>query len=203
MPAKMTRKPEAQPFKRAVTRELQVPVVLPDRQFTLLSTWGLFSPKAPDSGSLLLLQEIPEQPESAILDLGCGYGLLGLTLAMRHPNAQVTLVDKDFVAVRYSQKNIANLRLNNAQAALSNGLEDIGEQRFSLVVSNLPAKVNNEMFYIFFEDIKKQLLPEGRLIVVTITGLREFIKRVFHEIFGNYEKLKQRPDYTVSLAVKE
>lgn len=189
--------------RQQVTRELLVPVVLPDRQFTLLSTWGLFSPKAPDSGSLLLLQEIPEQSESAILDLGCGYGLLGLTLAMRHPNAQVTLVDKDFVAVHYTQKNITNLRLNNAQSVLSNGLEDIGEQRFSLVVSNLPAKVNNEMFYIFFEDIKKQLLPEGRLIVVTITGLREFIKRVFNEIFGNYEKLKQRPDYTVSLAVKK
>ncbi len=180
-----------------------MPVVLPDRAFTLLSTWGLFSPKAPDSGSLLLLQEIPEQKESAILDLGCGYGLLGLTLALRHPNTQVTLVDKDFVAVRYTQKNIANLRLNNAQCYLSNGLEDIAEQRFSLVVSNLPAKVNNEMFYIFFEDIKKQLLPEGRLIVVTITGLREFIKRVFKEVFGNYEKLKQRPDYTVSLAIKE
>lgn len=189
--------------KTTPKRELSVPVVLPDRAFTLLSTWGLFSPKAPDSGSLLLLQEIPEQKESAILDLGCGYGLLGLTLALRHPNTQVTLVDKDFVAVRYTQKNIANLRLNNAQCYLSNGLEDIAEQRFSLVVSNLPAKVNNEMFYIFFEDIKKQLLPEGRLIVVTITGLREFIKRVFKEVFGNYEKLKQRPDYTVSLAIKE
>jgi 16S rRNA G1207 methylase RsmC len=189
--------------KTTLKRELSVPVILPERQFTLLSTWGLFSPKAPDSGSLLLLQEIPERKESAILDLGCGYGLLGLTLALRHPEAQVSLVDKDFVAVRYTEKNILKLGLNNAHCYLSNGLEDIAEQRFSLVVSNLPAKVNNELFYIFFEDIKKQLLPEGRLIVVTITGLREFIKRVFKEVFGNYDKLKQRPDYTVSLAVKE
>jgi 16S rRNA (guanine1207-N2)-methyltransferase len=47
------------------------------------------------------------------------------------------------------------------------------------------------------------LNPDGRLYVVTITGLRRFIEKGFKEVFGNYEKLKQGRDYTVALARRE
>ena len=64
-------------------------------------------------------------------------------------------------------------------------------------------KVGNEMLYLFLHDAMARLKPGGRLYVVTITGLRQFIKRSFNEVFGNYKKHKQGPQYTVAMAVKK
>lgn len=166
------------------------------------TTWGLFSPREIDAGSHLLLKHLTLQENDKILDLGCGYGALGLTLA-KHTKNTVVLVDKDFVAVEYTEKNIKLNHLENCKTFLSNGFSHVQEKDFSLIVSNLPAKVGNEMFYIFLLDAKAHMQVGARIYVVTISGLREFIKRVFKEIFGNYTKVKQGKDYTVSLAVVE
>ena len=65
------------------------------------------------------------------------------------------------------------------------------EQRFNLVLSNLPAKVGNESLTLMIADAYAHLAPGGRLYVVTISGMRRFIERTFEEVFGNYEKVKQ------------
>jgi 16S rRNA G1207 methylase RsmC len=70
-------------------------------------------------------------------------------------------------------------------------------------VSNIPAKVGKEMLSIFLHDIKQHLEPGGQFVVVTINGLRDYMKRTFNESFGNYEKVKQGRDYTISRTVKE
>ena len=112
------------------------------------------------------------------------------------------MVDKDFVAVEYCRKNIALNQLGNAEALLSNGLDAIRERRFDVIASNIPAKVGNELMSLFFYDAYRQLNPGGHLYVVTINGLREYIKRVFKQRFGNYAKLKQGKSYTVAVATK-
>ena len=114
------------------------------------------------------------------------------------------MVDKDFVAVDYAQKNADLNGLKNCHIYLSNGLNHVPEDlRFDRVVSNLPAKVGNELLSLFLHDARTRLLPGGRLYVVTIAGLKNYIKRNFREIFGNYDKVKQRGTYLVSMAVKE
>ena len=169
---------------------------------TFHSTWGLFSPRAIDEGSELLLKYIEVNDNDGCLDLGCGYGPLGITLAKLAPQGKTTLVDKDFVAVDYANKNIQLNHLDNAEALLSNGFDQIRERRFDLIDSNIPAKVGNELLSLFFHDALQQMNPGGRLYVVTINGLRDYIKRNFKEIFGNYDKLKQGKNYTVAMAQK-
>lgn len=167
------------------------------------TTWGVFSPREIDSGTDLLLKFINVAPDEKILDLGCGYGPLGITLALSAPKGQVTMVDKDFVAVDYANKNAALNGVNHARALLSNGLAHLpAELSFTTVVSNIPAKVGKEMMTIFLQDIYQRLEPNGQLVVVTINGLRDYMKRTFTETFGNYEKVKQGKDYTISRAVK-
>jgi len=168
------------------------------------STWGLFSPREIDSGTDLLLKYIDITDNDHILDLGCGYGPIGITLAKEAKNGNVLMVDKDFVAVDYARRNIELNRLGNAQAILSNGLAQIpADRKFTTVVSNIPAKVGKEMLSIFLHDIKQHLEPGGQFVVVTINGLRDYMKRTFNESFGNYEKVKQGRDYTISRTVKE
>ncbi|NVJ66599.1 MAG: methyltransferase [Gammaproteobacteria bacterium] len=172
-----------------------------DMQFK--TTWGLFSPKAIDDGSIMLLKYLDVQPEDKCLDLGCGYGVLGLTMAKQADKGQVIMVDKDYLAVEYANTNAKLNHTPHASARLSNGFSDVPEHHFDVIVSNIPAKVGNELLYIFLNDAYERLKPGGTFYVVTITGLRNFMKTGFKEVFGNYKKHKQGPAYTVASATKE
>jgi len=168
------------------------------------TTWGLFSPRAIDDGTLLLLDHLQVASDEIALDMGCGYGPLGLAIASQCPAGQVHLIDKDFVAVDYTAANAARNKLTNTHVYLSNGFSAVPEDLpLSLVVSNLPAKVGNEMFYISFYDAHRRMQPGAKIVVVTINGLRQFVKRAFTDVFGNYKKLKQGQSYTISMAIRE
>ncbi len=186
---------------RELEADLLVEATLHDQQMRFHTTWGLFSPRTVDEGSALLLKYVEVAEDDALLDLGCGWGALGLTLAKCAPKGRATLVDKDFIAVDYARKNATLNGLDNCECLLSNGLAHIPQDaRFDLVVSNLPAKVGREQLTLFLGHTRKRLNPGGRVVVVTINGLRKFIKRSFLEHFGNYDKLKQGRAYTVALA---
>ncbi|VAX09540.1 16S rRNA (guanine(1207)-N(2))-methyltransferase [hydrothermal vent metagenome] len=166
------------------------------------TTWGLFSPKNVDAGSRLLLNHLDINEDDNTLDLGCGYGPLGLTMAKLAPQGKHLLVDKDFVAVEYSQKNARLNRLDNTEVILSNGFNQVGDRKLDLIVSNLPAKTGKELYYLYFYDALTRLKPGGRIYVVVISGLRKFVARAFQEVFGNHKKVKQGKVYTVAMAVK-
>jgi 16S rRNA (guanine1207-N2)-methyltransferase len=170
---------------------------------TFHSTWGLFNPKGIDEGSRLLIDQVQVETDHLGLDLGCGYGPIGLTLARICSRGQIHLVDKDFVAVEYARKNAALNHIHNCQVYLSNAFSHVPDLCFDTIVSNLPAKAGNEMLSIIMHEAHRHLKSGGRFYVVTISGLKEYIKRNFREIFGNYEKVKQSKTYTVSLAIRE
>jgi len=167
------------------------------------STWGVFSPRSIDNGSYLLIQHMDLQDGQWTLDLGCGYGAIGLAIAKATPGGMVHMVDKDFVAVDFAKKNARINGIDNCEIYLSNAFSAVGEIRFDNIVSNLPAKAGGELLHIILSDARERLKPGGQLVVVTISGLKAFIKRNFRELFGNYRKLKQGRTHTVAVAVKE
>lgn len=171
-------------------------------KLTFHSTWGIFSPKAVDKGTIMLLDFLDIAASDHCLDLGCGYGPIGLTMAKLAPQGTTTMVDKDFMAIEYSKKNAAINGISNCDIQLSNGLQHIRDKKFDCIASNLPAKVGSEMMTIMLSNIYEQLNPGGKILVVTITGLRRYIERNFKGIFGNYKKLKQGKHYTVAMAYK-
>lgn len=171
---------------------------------TFHTTWGLFSPRAIDDGTLLLLDHLHVANDEVALDMGCGYGPLGLAIAAQCPDGQVHMVDKDFVAIDYTVANAKRNHLSNTHAYLSNGFSAVPQDlALTMVVSNLPAKVGNEMFYISFYDAHRCMQPGATIVVVTINGLRQFVKRAFTDVFGNYKKVKQGKSYTISMATRE
>jgi 16S rRNA G1207 methylase RsmC len=174
-----------------------------DRTYEFHTTWGLFSPRGIDEGTRLLLDHIGVHDDDRAIDLGCGYGPLGLAIAGAAPHGHCLMVDKDFVAVEYATANARRNGIDNVTAMLSDGLRHVPPaQRFTLAVTNLPAKTSKEHYYLFFHDIHARLEPGGRFYVVVISGLRQFIARAFVEVFGNHEKVKQGRQYTVALATK-
>lgn len=174
------------------------------RPFEFYTTWGIFSPEKLDDGSLMLLDYIDFKSDDNSIDLGCGYGVLGMTAARECPDGQHLLIDKDFVAVEYARLNCQKNQLTNTHVQLSNGFNQVDNNlTFSLVMSNLPAKVGKEQHYLYLLDAYQRMTAGGRFYVVTINGLRQFMKRAFTEVFGNAKKVKQGKTYTITMATKE
>jgi 16S rRNA (guanine1207-N2)-methyltransferase len=182
--------------------KFEEPVLGKSMQFT--STWGLFSPEKLDDGSLMLLDYMEFRKTDSSIDLGCGYGVLGMTAARECPEGQHLLIDKDFVAIEYAKKNCFDNKLANTEVQLSNGFRHVDPaRRFDLVMSNLPAKASKEQHYLYLLDAYNAMNAGGRFYVVTINGLREFMQRTFKEVFGNSDKLKQGKTYTITMAQKD
>lgn len=170
---------------------------------TFHSTWGLFSPKKIDEGTELLINNVNPEKDNKILDIGCGYGAIGITLAKIVSQGEVHLIDKDFVAVEYTTKNARINNLNNCKVYLSNGFSNVPDIKFDLIVSNIPAKVGKELYQIIISDVKKYLKPGGKLYFVYISGLKEYFKRTFKEVLRNYTNVANSKTYTVGLAINE
>lgn len=175
------------------------------------TTWGLFCPEEIDEGTRMLLEAVGQLEKSApssnplsILDIGCGYGPIGIALAKHFPNAKVDMIDKDFVAVDYADKNSSlNSTDKNAKSFLSNGFSHVDkDKRYDLIVSNLPAKVNKEFFWILFGETFEHLNEGGVFAVVAIGQLEPMLKKSFEAVFGNCEVVKKNKLYSVVITKK-
>ena len=171
--------------------------------FVFHSTWGLFSPRKVDLGTKLLIQYLEIKPDDDCLDLGCGYGVIGCVMAKCANRGITTFIDKDFIAIEFAQKNTKINGIENCVIKLSNGLSKVEKKDFNIIASNLPSNVGKELLTILLSESKKKLVKNGKLYVVTVSGLRKFIQKNLLSIFGNYEKLKQGRNHTVACAVKK
>jgi len=159
---------------------------------TLFSTFDL------DNGTDILLRTIvPNNPKS-ILDIGCGYGPIGIVLAKKNPQAQVTMIDKDLLAVRYAKLNIEKNTIHNADVLGSVGMEQIMDKTFDLIVSNIPAKIGDEAIIQDFILIPfEHLNPGGELWIVIINALNRLIPKIKRQYFEQGEK--QGPPYQLNI----
>ena len=185
-------------------KDIVLDVELLGSKFNLHTRWGVFSPRSIDDGTVLLMKYISADENDVCLDLGCGYGPIGLALARHCSKGQVHMVDKDFVAVELANYNAKNNGITNAKAYLSDAFTHVpNEIRFDQIISNIPAKVGREQLSVILYDAYDALETGGKITVVTINGLKDFIKTNFKFVFGNYKKIKQGQKYIISQAVKQ
>ncbi len=177
------------------------------REIVLRSRHGLFSARSLDDGSALLLRELDRLPApSRVLDMGCGYGAIGLALAARWTSCQVDMVDTDIRAIEATTENIARNHLNNASVTLSDGVRELERPTasYDLVVSNLPAQAGNDALDQLLLDAYDALTGDGTLAIVAVNGLRKYLQRRLAEIFGpgQVAKIRQSSRHSVLEAAK-
>jgi 16S rRNA (guanine1207-N2)-methyltransferase len=140
------------------------------RTLAICTRPGVFSRDALDEGTRMLLGVLDVCPDDTVLDLGCGAGVIGLVAAVRAPDALVTLVDVDSLAVECARETLRRNGVERPSVLLSDGLAGLPGQRFSLIVTNPPFHaghgVHLEMTAAFVRDTYRALLPGGRLVVV-------------------------------------
>jgi SAM-dependent methyltransferase len=148
------------------------------RALQLQLSHALFSSFDVDDGSRLLLKSIagavPFDSLRRVVDLGCGTGVLGLSVATSAPGASVLLRDRDALAAAFAASNAALNGITNVTAEPGLGFEGLALGSFDLVLSNLPAKAGAPVLKSFFSGAASMLTADGRacfVIVATLDGL--------------------------------
>jgi 16S rRNA (guanine1207-N2)-methyltransferase len=129
-----------------------------------------------DEGTRLLLDHLEVAPGTqAVLDVGCGYGIIGLAAA-RLGAGHVDMVDVNLLAIASARENIAGNAISNAEAFLSDAFSAVGDKRYDLIASNPPFHTGKSVDYAvaqaFIEHARSALKPGGRLLLVANKFIR-------------------------------
>jgi len=125
---------------------------------------GVFSSDGLDPGSRLLIESLPPLT-GRVADLGCGWGAMGVPLALKNPGAEFFLTDINARAVDLARKNIARNQAKNARALQGDGLLALSGP-FQAVITNPPIRAGKQVVYGLFAQAEEKLSPGGKLYAV-------------------------------------
>jgi len=170
----------------------------------LLTDNGVFSKGKVDEGSLAFLKVIlPLDLGNNILDLGCGYGTIGLTLAMVKKEARVTLADINTRALALCKRNADAYNLSQRVTILQSDIYEKIEGPYDSIVVNPPIRAGKAVTYRMYEEAKQYLIDGGSLfIVIRKAQGAESAAKYIDSIFGNIKLLDRHKGYHIYQAVK-
>lgn len=159
-------------------------VTLADREVEVVTAGGVFSPRALDAGTRILLGAVPPPPASGhVLDLGCGWGPIALSLALRSPAATVWAVDVNQRSLDLTQRNAARLGLTNVTVVRP---EEVPvDVRFSTIWSNPPIRVGkNDLHGMLSAWLPRLGLDASAWLVVARNLGSDSLQRWLDETFS-------------------
>lgn len=172
-----------------------------DESFKFYSDNGVFSKTHLDFGSLLLIEEFKNPDiEGLLLDLGCGVGVIGITLS-KHYNREVVFTDINPRAIDLTKKN-ASLNNIKFEAYLTDCLNGI-EKKFAAILTNPPIRAGKKVIYNFFDEAYNHLEINGELWFVMRRnhGVESAIKKI-DEVFNNHEVIRRKNGFWIVKAIK-
>ncbi|MCR8645806.1 class I SAM-dependent methyltransferase [Paenibacillus sp. N1-5-1-14] len=141
-------------------------VSLRRQKFQFVTDAGVFSKKGVDYGSKVLIEAMDIESGSKVLDVGCGYGPIGLTAAKLSSENHVTMLDINERAVELSRSNAQRNGLSNVKVMQSDTLAAVLDQTFDVVLTNPPIRAGKEIVHRIFEEVHAVLRPGGALWIV-------------------------------------
>lgn len=164
------------------------------------SDLGVFSKDRVDFGTNVLLNALDEnilESTKEVLDVGCGYGVVGLSIAKRFPNTSVTMIDINDRCVDLTKENIKLNNIKNAKVLLSNLYLNI-DTTFDLIISNPPIRAGKEVVSNVIKDGYNRLNIGGKIIVVIQKKQgAPSLSRLMQDVFGNVDCISKEKGYFV------
>lgn len=165
---------------------------------------GVFSKKYIDFGSYTLIDTfIPNSTKKSLLDVGCGYGPIGITIAKLYPYLNIKMIDINERAISLAKKNVEQNKAQNVTALKSNIYENIKEEEsFDYILTNPPIRAGKKVIYEIYDGAIKHLNQNGELWVVIQKkqGAPSTIDHL-NAIFGNCEIVTKEKGYFILKSV--
>ncbi|WP_338450514.1 class I SAM-dependent methyltransferase [Niallia oryzisoli] len=165
---------------------------------------GVFSKKEVDFGSKLLIEtfDMPEVPGD-ILDVGCGYGPIGLSIAKQWPGRTINMIDVNLRALQLAKENSELNGIGNVVIYESDRLSAVKEKEFAVILTNPPIRAGKEVIFDIYEQSYHSLLPQGELWVVIQKkqGAPSTISKL-SELFAEVDTVEKKKGYFIIKAKK-
>lgn len=175
------------------------------KKFQFLTDSGVFSRNTVDFGSRVLIDAFDweELPEGRLLDVGCGYGPIGLTLASLS-GRMVEMIDVNQRAVLLAQENAKKNQVENVDIHPSNIYADLHEKQYAAIISNPPIRAGKKVVHEILSEAHPLLVTGGTLTVVIQKkqGAPSAEKKML-DVFGNVEIVTKDKGYYILKSVKE
>ncbi len=168
-----------------------------------VSDAGVFAKGCVDFGSRTLIEamDIPEDAE--VLDVGCGYGPIGLTAARLASRGHVMMIDVNSRAVELAKENAAANGVNNVTIAESDLFSAVGERQFDVVLTNPPIRAGKATVHAIFEGAYERLRSGGSLwVVIQKKQGAPSAKEKLESLFAQVEEVTKDKGYRIYKAVK-
>jgi 16S rRNA (guanine1207-N2)-methyltransferase len=191
----------------------KTPEVMHDRQlieetmrgevYKFYTDAGVFSKKGIDYGSRVLIESMQIAERAQVLDVGCGYGPIGLSAARLAAKGHVTMVDINERAVALAQENAALNRITNVSILQSDTFEKLTGQTFDVILTNPPIRAGKETVHYIFEQAYEHLNLSGALWIVIQKkqGAPSAFSKL-ESLFGSVKEVCKDKGYRIFRAVK-
>jgi len=172
--------------------------------FEFLTASGVFSKKRVDLGTRLLIESMVLPQEGYVLDIGCGYGAVGIAAAIFNPNLRVIMVDVNERAVRLARQNAEKNYVSNVEVRRGYLYEPVKDLVFNCVLSNPPVSAGMETVKAIISEAPEHMASKAlfQMVVKSKIGGKRLLM-VFEEAFGNIEVLARKSGYRVLMSKKQ
>lgn len=173
-----------------------------DSPFTLISASGLFSKDELDFATKTLIENCILPESGSVLDLGCGCGIIGISLMRKNSDLKVSFSDVNLRATDVTKENLKRLKLYAAvkQSDLFEKIKD----KFDLIISNPPIAAGRKLCFKLIEESKEYLNDKGSLqIVARHNKGGKVLSEKMEEVFGNVKTLTKNGGFRVYMSKKE
>ncbi|MBM7646731.1 16S rRNA (guanine1207-N2)-methyltransferase [Scopulibacillus daqui] len=191
-----SKNPQTESAPREITAHLR------GMEMSFITDRGVFSKDDVDFGSKLLINTfIPPEMKGPILDVGCGYGAIGLTIAKAFPDRAITMVDINERAVQLAQENAKKNNIS-AQIFFSNIYENV-KGLYAAILTNPPIRAGKKIVHQIFRQGYEHLHPEGELwVVIQKKQGAPSAMKALEEIYDHVETVERKKGYYILRARK-
>lgn len=168
------------------------------REFTFSTGAGVFSRQRVDLGTRLLVENLVLSGVRAPFDLGCGYGIIGLAIAVELPEVQVFMSDPNKRAVALAVENAGRNGVRNARIKEGEGFAPWPSQSFDLIACNPPLRTGKAVVLDLFGRAAERLRPGGSLwtVIRTAQGAKSYFREL-EKIFTTVEVVAIKSGYRI------
>jgi 16S rRNA (guanine1207-N2)-methyltransferase len=174
------------------------------KSLEFLTASSVFSKKRVDLGTRLLIEAMALPETGAVLDVGCGYGAVGIAAATSNPRLRVVMTDVNARAVRLARQNAEKNNVHNAEVRCGCLYEPVKDLTFNCVLSNPPVSAGMETVKAIITEAPKVMEREATFHMVIRSKIgAKTLPSVFNETFSNCTVLARKSGYRVLIAEKQ